>query len=332
MARPPKERRAAITSRHVADLAGVSQATVSRVARQSGHVSPETRAAVLRVLAETGYEPNHAARSMRTGRMGTIGLVLPGSEEVDFRFVRALQSEASRRGLRLLLWPGGWGESAGAVDGLVYLDPEAAGEGAISDIGPSVAIGTVPVREEVAGVVGGEAELGRRIAGYFANAGRTQVAVLGPEDDLRPGAARLAAFRRGAAVHDLGLPQLNVVACRPGREAAHAAFTDFVHASTRMPNAVFCTRDETAIGVIEAARDLGIRIPGDLWVVGVGDSRIAATRAYDLTSAALRADMVAEAALDLLTGRMGDPAREIERRTVAFEIIVRGSTGRTPVS
>ena len=71
-----ENRGGAVTSHDVARLAGVSQATVSRVLRQDPKVRPETRDRVLRVLAETRYEPNAAARAFRTRRSGAIGVVV----------------------------------------------------------------------------------------------------------------------------------------------------------------------------------------------------------------------------------------------------------------
>ncbi len=66
----------AITSHDVARLAEVSQATVSRVLRDDPKVRPQTRQRVLKVLAETGYEPNAAARAFRAGRTNSIGVVV----------------------------------------------------------------------------------------------------------------------------------------------------------------------------------------------------------------------------------------------------------------
>ena len=65
-----------VTSRDVARVAGVSQATVSRVLQDSVHVRPETRERVLAALREVGYTPNANARAMRTRRTSTIGIVM----------------------------------------------------------------------------------------------------------------------------------------------------------------------------------------------------------------------------------------------------------------
>src|SRR5262245_52022393 len=118
-----------VTSRDVAARAGVSQATVSRVLSGSATVSEATRARVMAALESTGYQPNHAARAMRTRRSGTIGVVVtdvlnPFYPEV----VAAASRELGRRGLRMILWESQFGGQQaaleavpqGLVDGLVF--------------------------------------------------------------------------------------------------------------------------------------------------------------------------------------------------------------------
>jgi len=319
--------RSLITSREVAALAGVSQATVSRVARRSGNVSAKTRETVLRVLAETGYQPDPAARSMRSGQTGLLGVAIGSFAGADPHLLDALADAAARHGLAVAVWgSAGASRPPGAarrmVDGLILLDDAAdAGEGV-----PMVAIGG-EARPEHDHVSGDDVELGRRIAGYFAGAGRMHVGLIGPEADLRPGGSRAEGFRRGAALHDLRLPHGSIVPCGEGRDAAFTVFSRLIRDSARLPQAIVCTRAEVGLGVMEAAREVGIRIPQDIWVVGLGDSAIAETRGYGLTTACAPPAALAAAALSLLRERMGDPARAIEHRRIPCTILVRASTG-----
>jgi LacI family transcriptional regulator len=93
------------TSRDLARLAGVSQATVSRVLTNSPRVSPDTRARVLQVLKEANYTPNALARAMKTGRTDTIGVFMT---RVTSPFHAALLDEIGRLlsevGLHMILW------------------------------------------------------------------------------------------------------------------------------------------------------------------------------------------------------------------------------------
>lgn len=119
-----------ITGRDVAQLAGVSQATVSRDLHDDANIAPETRARVLAMLEETGYQPNVAATSMRTRRTATIGVVVGRITNPFYPLVlNALGAELEPRDLRLILWDDttGPGERAaieaidqGRIDELVF--------------------------------------------------------------------------------------------------------------------------------------------------------------------------------------------------------------------
>src|SRR5438105_1994326 len=100
-----REQPDAITSRTIAELSGVSQTTVSRVLRGERHVSEATRERVLRVLRETGYAPSAAARAMRTGSSGIIGVVVGYVTNVFYpELALALHAEISIKNRRMNLW------------------------------------------------------------------------------------------------------------------------------------------------------------------------------------------------------------------------------------
>jgi LacI family transcriptional regulator len=96
---------AKLTSRTIAELAGVSQTTVSRVLQGHPYVTAPTRAKVQRVVETTGYSPNAAARSLRTSLSGILGVVV---ERMDITFypelAEALHREVTRQGHQMSLW------------------------------------------------------------------------------------------------------------------------------------------------------------------------------------------------------------------------------------
>src|SRR5919205_468397 len=94
------------TIRQIADLAGVSIATVSRVLNGRGDVSPETRDLVSRIIRENGYTANRSARGLSAGRTGLVGVLVPLVFPQYFSFILAGAAEALyERELRLLLSP-----------------------------------------------------------------------------------------------------------------------------------------------------------------------------------------------------------------------------------
>lgn len=95
----------AVTSRDVASLAGVSQATVSRVLNDSANVTPRLRGRVLRALDQTGYRPNALAQAMKTGRTGTIGVVIAGIANPFYpELLGTIGRQLAAAGHRMILW------------------------------------------------------------------------------------------------------------------------------------------------------------------------------------------------------------------------------------
>src|SRR5690606_1611759 len=109
----------ALTSHEVARLAGVSQATVSRVLRDDQRVRPATRDRVLRVLAETKYEPNAAARAIRGRRTGSIGVVVARlSYQLYPAMLEAIGAQLARLDRRMIVWDAEHGGDQPAVRAL----------------------------------------------------------------------------------------------------------------------------------------------------------------------------------------------------------------------
>ena len=118
-----------VTSRDVAQLAGVSQMTVSRVLQGSDKVAPETRERVLAAMREAGYRPHAAARTMRTRRTSTVGVVVADITNPFYpQLLEAVGRALDATGQRMVLWnaPDPGGSSAlraldeGTVDGLIF--------------------------------------------------------------------------------------------------------------------------------------------------------------------------------------------------------------------
>ncbi len=126
-----------VTSRDVARLAGVSQMTVSRVLQGSSRVTVETRERVLAAMDEAGYRPHAAARTMRTRRSSTVGVVVADITNPFYpQLLEAVGRALEEAGRRMVLWnapdPGADGAlhalDEGTVDGLIFTTVTAASE------------------------------------------------------------------------------------------------------------------------------------------------------------------------------------------------------------
>jgi len=96
------------------------------------------------------------------------------------------------------------------------------------------------------------------------------------------------------------------------------------------PDAIFCVNDVLALGAMDGARSLGVRVPEDLWVVGYDDIELASWGAYDLTAVRQPMDQMIACAIELLRARIAQRERPLERRCFPNEMVIRRSTGRQP--
>lgn len=327
----------AVTMQDVARRAAVSVKTVSRVVNEHPHISPDKRARVLAVIDELGYQLNPAARTLRTGRSGVIGLGLPDLREPYYaELAHAVLEQAGRRGLTVLVDPTGGDRDreiallrgrGGGLDGvLLYalgVGAEEAAEAALPAVllGERVAPGTsaaVDVDPAVAAAVAHLAETGRR-----------RIAVLGADPRPgSPGARRTAAFRRAAAEHGLAVDEALLVDVGPrwGRQEGAVAAARLLDAG-RPFDALLAHTDALALGALRAALDRGLRVPEDLAVIGSGDTEDARYAVPSLTSIAQGTTEIAGTAVALLADRIeGRPPRDDEPRAAAVDLRIREST------
>jgi LacI family transcriptional regulator len=332
-----------LNSREIGRLAGVSQATVSRVLQGSSLVAPPTRERVLAVVEATGYQPNRAARAMRTRRTGTVGIVLADLTNPFYpELLRALAAAIAARGLHMILWNAEGPDAAGVtaavgqqlVDGLIFT-------GALSD---TVALHealdlrapVVLVNRTVAGlpcdqVTSDNRATSARIARYFADNGHRRAALITAGGDASTARERSEGFLTGCREWGVTVTRRDVV---DGgfTHAGGAAAMRRALSGARPPTAVFCVNDVSALGAVDAAAALGVGVPDDVWVVGYDDIDMASWESYALTTARQPLQDMASAAVDLLCTRIAHTDREPITVSLPSEVLVRRTTADVPLA
>ncbi len=285
----------------VAAAAGVSRGTVSRVINDSPRVSPQAREAVHRAIAELGYVPNRAARSLVTQRTDTVALVVSESEERFFGepffagIVRGVSAELSGTDLQLLV---AVAQSAAEherlehyltsqhVDGVLLLSlhgrdplPERLERRGV----PTVLCGRPTGYQPVSYVDADNAGGARQAVGYLIERGRRRIATIAGPADMEVGHQRLTGY--SDALRAGGLPyRAELVApgdfSEPSGAAGMRALLD------RVPDldAVFAASDPMAFGAMRVLRKRGLRVPDDVAVIGFDDSPLAPHAAPPLTT------------------------------------------------
>lgn len=325
------------TSKDVARLAGVSQATVSRVLSGESNVSVATRACVLEAIERSGYSPNHSARAMRTRRSGTVGIVASRLTNPFYpELLEALNRSLSRAGLRMILWDAELlGEApavdairAGLVDGVIFTTIERGSpslRAALERGAPVVLVNRPAPDLPCDQVASANRAGGRRIAHYMVRHGRRRFAMLAGPGSVDTGTEREYGFRdglleAGVAAEDIG---------RVEGDFTHASGYEGMHCAMDKgprPDAIFCVNDLIALGALDAARVMGIAVPEEAWVVGYDDIAMSGWAAYDLTTAEQPKQAMADAVVELLQARMAEPGRPQEVRRFPPKLTIRGST------
>ncbi|MFC6715646.1 LacI family DNA-binding transcriptional regulator [Branchiibius cervicis] len=304
-----------VRQRDVAERAGVSVRTVSNVVNDFVHVSQDTRERVLAAVAELGYRPNLAARELRTGRSGTVSLVVPEIDSPYFsdlasRMVRAgeaigltvhiAQSDGDPDRERALLA----GPPGREVDGVV-ISPWALAADDVRPRGdgpPVVMLGERPGQGSVDRVAIDNVAAARDAVAHLLSRGRRRIAAVGlqPHRANETSALRREGYRQAVAAaggtHQLGL---EVVTQTLHRSDGAAAVRRLLEEGSDF-DALFCFTDELALGAMRALHDAGLRVPDDVAVVGFDGIQDGAFSVPSLTTVRPDVTRIAELALAAL--------------------------------
>ncbi|RII20483.1 Ribose operon repressor [Streptomyces sp. YIM 130001] len=310
----------------VAARAGVSVRTVSNVVSGTASVAAGTRRRVEEAIEELGYRPNLAARSLRAGRTGIIGLAIPELHSPYFaELAGRLVREAQRRSWTVIIdQTGGEAEAERrllaqggerAMDGLI-ISPWALDSAELAAAAPGTPLVLLGERSPhgVADRVAVDNVMAAREATEFLLAqGRRRIAAIGLQPHLRNGTAVLRAEGYRGALRQAGLEP--VVEAERAVEALHRADGARAMAelldSGSVPDAVFAFSDELALGALHTAHTRGLRVPDDMAVVGFDDIEDGHYSNPALTTVSPDKQQIAERSLQCLADRIYSPGTAV---------------------
>ncbi|MEU4564247.1 LacI family DNA-binding transcriptional regulator [Actinoplanes sp. NPDC023936] len=332
------------TMDQVAAAAGVSRATVSRVMNNAASVAPAIREAVQRAVAETGYVPNVAARSLVTRRSNSVALVISEPDRPDdhsflnriftdpyFGRVTAGATSALRpHDVHLVVVPTDVADHhqvvrylrQGHVDGVLLIssnehDPLPAQVHALGI--PAVLSSRPPGPLPVSYVDVDQRRGAALAAAHLLSRGCRRLATINGPLDIPAGSERLDGFR--AHLADPGIPAVTGNFTRAGGEAAAHALLD-AHPAI---DGLFVASDLMAEGALRAVQDRGRRVPQDVAVVGFDDSSAALECRPPLTTVRQPVEEMAAEMAALLLAHIDTPTRS--PRSVIFQptLVIRAS-------
>jgi LacI family transcriptional regulator len=322
--------------RDVAERAGVSPATVSRVLNGAASVRPEYRERVLRAIEEVGYRPNRLASNLRRQKAEMIGVVISDIENPHFtQMVRAVEDAAYRRGYRVLLC--NTDETvhkqkaylqmlaAERVLGVLISPSDPAGEeiSELIDLGIPVIAFDRTVEDPRADAVVVDNAAGVRLATEFLiRAGHERIGLVSGLGGIETSVERQAGYE--GAMREAGLEPRSAAGgfrISDGRVATEELLDggDFT--------ALIVGNNLMTIGALETLRVRGVRVPEEMALVAVDDPFWAELVEPPLTTLAQPVREMADCSVELLLERIGG-RRELPKRVVFdFELRVRGSCG-----
>ncbi len=324
------------TIRTVAARAGVSKSLVSLVLQNSPRVSEAKRQAVLKAVAELGYRPDPVARSLAERRTRTIGVVIDDlSNPWYVELLDGLRPVLHEHGLRPLLADGRTEPDAVQalsdlrVDGLVLVGtPSSAAAEQVNALGgqlPAVVAGTREPRLPTVDLVANDDYSGAQLATrHLLELGHRRIAHIVGEGEV----GRLRRAGHEAVIAEAGLVPRCVLGDwieSTGRRVA----ADLLRSPDR-PTAIFAANDLSAIGVLAAADDLGLRVPEDLSVVGYDDTWFARLPRLSLTTVNGHIAEVGQVAGRTLTARIGGQRGTPGVHLLFPALVERSSTGPAP--
>ncbi len=327
-----------ITSIDVANLAGVSVAAVSRAFTPGASIAPETKRRVMEAAKTLGYQPNVIARSLNQRRSRLIGVLMSGWNNFGYVDVlRIISEQLETQGYEVML------KSILDREKIVenvgqLLQYQVAGIAVVSEVLPAEVTAEcarrgVPIVlvNRIGRGLGNSAvsldglHLGRLIADFLIERRHKRVAALRGRADIdftsdivQSLSDRLA----GTEDCELVASLTDVLGYEAGRRSINEMIANGVE-----PDAVFCSYDDTAIGVLDGARlDHGLEVPRDLSVIGNGNRAVASWGSHELTTIEYPRDEIIEQTLRILLARLEDPDLEPETRLLETDFVVRAST------
>ncbi len=325
----------------VAAQAHVSTATVSRALRGLPRVSEATRAKVLSVATELGYVPSRSASGLATGRTRTVGVLVPFVDRWYFgHAIEGIDQVLRENGYNLLLFSlGGYvhGQKRSFTESMVRkqidallvlslgLSEEELRQLHHTDI-PLISVGGpvggcrgVYIDDDAAATAATQhlISLGHRRIGHLRGG-------IQDERNFKVPALRTVAFERAIARAGLvSRPEWNVAGDFTVADGARAAAQIF-DTPGELPTALFCGSDEMALGAMFEAQRRGIRIPGELSIVGIDDHDFSAPAG--LTTIAQHPWNHGRAAATMLLAELDGAAGSVRDELMPFELKIRRST------
>ena len=325
-----------VSIKDVAQAAGVSTATVSRVLSNGLHVRPEVRERVLETVQRLGYRPNLVARSLRSQQSSTIGLLVSDISNPFFTAIsRAVEDTAYEQGFSVLLCNTDENPEKEAIYLNLMRDTSVAGAiisptrqtiASFADSNlpfPIVVIDRSISNLDVDAVLLDNVDAAYRLITHLIGQGYTRISALCSE--MGTGLERQLGFEKALRAHGLALKSEYMKYVSPKTEAGYAATLKMLDLD-EPPDALFTENSLIAEGALRAIRERNLSIPGDIALVSFDETTWSSLVQPAITLIAQPTYEIGKTAAELLMQRIADPGRPTRKVILNGHLLVRGSS------
>lgn len=322
----------------VAKEAGVSIATVSRVLNDINVVNEDTKKKVLVAIKKLGYRPNIVARSLKTQRTSTIGIIVPdissqlypeivrGAEDVaniyEYNIMLCntdLDIEKEKEYLRVL--------KEKMVDGVLYMSNSLEKEivELLKELNiPTVLVETIDQNNDFPSVSIDNRKAAYEAVEYLVNKGNNKIAYIGPQDEKNNAISlRYKGYKKSLEENNIEVDENLIYISKMKSRDGYKAIETILEKEDI--DSVFCASDEIAMGAINALRDNGINVPQDVDVIGFNNIYLASVFYPKLTTIAQPMYDMGSVGMRMLIKTINKEPLEKEHYVLNYNLIERDS-------
>lgn len=330
-----------VTIKDIAREAGCSLQTVSRALNNKEEISPETRKRILEIAEKFNYSPNILASGLRSKKTKTLGIVIPDNSDPFYsEILQGASKKAQENGYQLILSVLSQrgcdvGEELAAlrtliskrVDGLL-LQPEQEDRLYLDALRkcpiPFVLYNRSPKGLNCNYVTHNHKQGSFIACSHLFESGKKEIFYLTRKPATSSTKARIAGCRKAADKFGIPDSSLHIIECEDSVDDAYQKTTDIL--DSKVPEAFHTWDDIMAIGVAKAIIDKGLRIPGDVSLVGYNDILISRYFNPPLTTVRQQLALMGECAVDILIRKLSNPQnKDLEHIELSLDLIRRST-------
>lgn len=324
----------------IAKLAGVSKSTVSRYLND-GYVSYENRLKIQEIIASTGYTPSRQAKTLRTKKTNLIGVIVPKiSTETASRVVEGISNEVCKYGYDILIANTDLSIDKeieylkifknNQVDGIILMATKLTEKH--MKIMDSIELPIVIVAQKCENypcVYHDDYNAAKDMVKLLLNSGHREIAFIGvTEEDISVGFERKRGYVDALSEYGISFKEEFLKKGDFSMDSGYKLAAELMNQNEK-PEAIFAVSDNIAVGAMQYLTEMGYKIPGDISICGIGDSKISRVVTPKLTTAhyfyKTSGEKSAEIMMNLLNEKLARSKNNVEKIKLGYRLEIRNS-------